>query len=106
MAKQALEQIRLAEAEAQRITDAIPLRVKALTDEAERRRRAYVAEAEQTAEQETSAQLAQLRERAEMLIARSSAEAENAADALRAEARGNMPEAVKLIVWGIVAKCQ
>ncbi len=106
MAKQALEQIRLAEAEAQRITDAISLRVKAITDEAERRRHAYVSSAEQMAESETRAQLGQLRERAEMLVARSRADADAAADTLRDEARKNMPEAVKLIVWGIVAKCQ
>ncbi len=106
MAKQALEQIRSVEAEAQRITDAIPIRVKAMLDEAERTRASLVSRAEREAEAETDAQLRQLRERADALVARSAAEAEAAADMLREEARRNMSEAVKLVIWGIVAKCQ
>lgn len=106
MAKQAIEQIRAAEAEAQRITDAIPVRVKALLDEAERRSRVLCAKAEEEAAAETEAQLGQLRQRAAMLLERSADEAEAEADRLRDEAHRHMPEAVKLIVWGIMAKCQ
>ena len=106
MAKQAFEQIRAAEAEAQRITDAIPSRVKALLDEAEQTRRALCAQAEAEATSETNEQLRQLRERADMLLARSAAEADAAADGLRADAQRKMPDAVKLIIWGIMAKCQ
>lgn len=106
MAKQAIEQIRAAEAEAQRITEAIPVRVKAVLDEAERRRKALCTEAEQETEAETGEQLRQLRERAEMLLERSAAEAETEAEAIRKAARQKMPDAVKLIVWGIMAKWQ
>ena len=106
MAKKAIEQIRAAETEAQRITDAIPIRVKALLDEAERRSRALCARAEEEATAETDEQLRQLRARAEMLLERSAADAEDEAERLRTEARKRMPDAVKLIVWGIMAKCQ
>ncbi|MBR7185028.1 MAG: hypothetical protein IKD37_05395 [Clostridia bacterium] len=106
MAKQALEQIRAAEAEAQRIQDAIPTRVKALLDEAERRSRLLCIRAEEEATAETDAQLALLRERADNLLARSTAAAEEEAEQLRKAVRGRMPDAVKLVVWGIMAKCQ
>lgn len=106
MAKQAIDAIRAAEAEAQRITDGIPVRVKALLDEAERRSRVLCARTEEEATAETEAQLGQLRQRAAMLLERSADEAEAEADRLRADARKRMPEAVKLIVWGIMAKCQ
>ena len=106
MAKQAIDAIRAAEAEAQRIMDGIPLRTKALLDEAERRSRALCAKAEEEATAETEAQLGQLRQRAAMLLERSAGEAEAEADRVREEARRHMSEAVKLIVWGIMAKCQ
>lgn len=106
MAKQAIEQIRAAETEAQRIKDAIPVRVKAVLDEAERHRKEICVEAEQTAEAETNAQLGQMRERAERLLERSAAEADSEAEAARKAARQKMPDAVKLIVWGIMAKWQ
>lgn len=106
MAKQVIDEIRMAEKEAQQISDAIPVRVKAVLDDAERRGQMIRDAAARDAESETGEQLCRLRDRAENLLTRHRAEAEDETDRLREDVRQRMPDAVKMIVWGIMAKCQ
>ena len=98
MAKEAIEKIRAAEAEAQRILENIPLKVKQVLDEAEEARQTLcnAAEAETTAD--TEAQLAQMRERADQLLQRSADEAQAEAKEMQKAAESGMSDAVKLVV--------
>lgn len=106
MAKEAIEKIRAAEDEAQRILEHIPLKVKQVLDEAERARQTLCEAAEAESVRETEDQLEQMRTRADQLLARSAEEAEAEAEVMRQASEAAMADAVKLVVWGILAKCQ
>ena len=77
-----------------------------MLDEAEQARQTLCQAAENEITAETEAQLAKMRERADELLRRGASEAEAEAAEMRKAAESGLSDAVKLVVWGIVAKCQ
>jgi vacuolar-type H+-ATPase subunit H len=67
---------------------------------------AHCIEAEQEAETEYAAQLEDIRRRALALEIKKRKEAEAEAEEMTARARERIDEAVKMIVWEIVERCQ
>jgi hypothetical protein len=67
---------------------------------------AYCTQAGAEAQAEHDAALAEMHRRAALLENKKRAEAQAEAQALAASARERIPEAVKLIVWEIIEKCQ
>lgn len=67
---------------------------------------AHCAQVRAEAQAECDATLAEMRRRATLLENKKRAEAQAEAQAMAAKARERIPEAVKIIVWEIIEKCQ
>ena len=72
----------------------------------ERKGSAHKAEAERAARAENEERLAAIRQKTAQIMEKKRAEAEAEAKELIADAETRLPEAIRLIVWGIVEKCQ
>ena len=106
MTKEAIAAIRGAEEQAEVLCRVAAERAAEMRHKIEKEGLAHceATEAELTAEY--AEELEDIRARTEALIAHKLTEAEAEAERLTARARERMEEAVRLIVWGIVDKCQ
>jgi len=106
MSKETIDSIRQAEEQAGILCRVAEEKAAEMRAKVEAEGRAHCDEVRRATEAEYAAQLQQIRDRAEALLEKRRGEAERDADALTAAAAEHMEEAVKLIVWGIVEKCQ
>lgn len=106
MPNQAIEQIKQAEEQGAILCRAAEERAADMRAQTKKSGLAHCAEVERATRAEYAAKLATAREGAAEQDARIRRRAEAEAEALKATARERMDEAVSLIVWGIVEKCQ
>ncbi len=106
MSKEALSKIRSAEAAAGNIRSNAQAKAQDMISEAEKRGAELCRTTESCTSQELRAMLGQIRQRSDDVIEKSRAEAQKEARAMEMTAKLHMNMAVKLIVWGIVEKCQ
>lgn len=106
MSKEAIRQIREAEDQAAVLCRVAEEKATEMRERIRAQGEAHCARVEQDTEAEYAAELADIRCRAAALEAKKRAEAEAQALALEATARERIQEAVKIIVWEIVEKCQ
>lgn len=106
MTKEAIAAIQNAEEQAEVLCRVAAERAAEMRHKIEKEGAAHceATEAELTAEY--AEELKAIEARAEALIAKRQTEAEQEAEALAERARARMDKAVRLIVWGIVEKCQ
>lgn len=106
MSKQTIDAIRQAEEQAGILCRVAEEKAGEMRAKVEAEGRAHCEEVRRETEAEYAEKLQQINERAEALLEKRRGEAEKEADALTAAAAEHMDEAVKMIVWGIVEKCQ
>ena len=106
MTKDAIAAIRGAEEQAEVLCRVAGERAAEMRSKIEQEGAAHCASTEAELQAEYADELTHVGERAEALIARKLTEAKAEAEALAEQARAHMDEAVKLIIWGIVEKCQ
>ncbi len=106
MSKETIDAIRQAEEQAGVVCRVAEEKAGEMRAKVEAEGKAHCEEVRRATEAEYAEKLRQIRERAEALQEKRRAEAEKEAAALTASAAEHMEEAVKLIVWGIVEKCQ
>ena len=106
MAQDAIAQITQAEEQAEILCRVSTERAVEMRAEAKKQGEAHLAEVQRSATEEYTRKLTEMRENAEALLKKKRAEAEEQAKAMAATAEERMAEAVKMIVWGIVEKCQ
>lgn len=106
MSKETIDSIRQAEEQAGILCRVAEEKAGEMRAKVEAEGSAHCEEVRRETEAEYAEKLRQIRERAEALQEKRRLEAEKEADALTAAAAARMEEAVKLIVWGIVEKCQ
>ena len=106
MSKEAIRQIREAEDQAAILCRVAQERATEMRERTKAQGEADCAEAERRTEAEYAAELAEIRNRAIALEAKKCAEAEAEAKKIEEAAREKIPEAIRIIVWEIVEKCQ
>ena len=106
MSKEALSKIRSAETAADNIRANARAKAQDMISQAGRRGAELCRTTESSTSRELLSMLSQIRKRSEDLIEKSRAEAQKEARAMEITAKLHMNMAVKLIVWGIVEKCQ
>ena len=106
MAKEIIEKIKEAEAEADRIRAEAQTEAQECLREAEKNGRALCEWAESEGLAENREKIRLIRERADDMMAHSAEEAEQKAAAMRADAEHRMREAVRLILGGVMEQCQ
>ncbi len=106
MTKDAIAAIRSAEEQAEVLCRVAGERAAEMRSKIEQEGAAHCERTEAELKAEYAEELAAVSARTEALIARKLTEAQAEAQALAALARTHMDEAVKLIIWGIVEKCQ
>ena len=106
MSMNAIARIKQAESQAANTVELAKEAAAAKRAEQEAKGIAYCEEVTRKTEAEIAAQLKEVEARAEMLAKKKEAEAQKEAADMIAAAREHMDAAIKLIVWGIVEKCQ
>lgn len=106
MTQEAIAAIRSAEDQAEVLCRVAAERAAEMRHKIESEGNAHCEATEAELSAEYAEELKDISARAEELIARKLTEAEQEAEELAARARERMEEAVRLIVWGIVEKCQ
>lgn len=106
MSKQVIEEIRKAEADAEKVKRAAAEKAAAMRAAVETQGKAQCEEVLRVTENECKDNLDEISRRANRLIERKRAESEKEAAALCEAARAHMDAAVHAVVWGIVEKCQ
>ena len=106
MSKEAIKQIQETEDQAAILCRVAEEKATELKERIRSEGEAHCIEAEQQAEAECAAQLEDIRRRALALEIKKRKEAEADAEELIRSAREHMDEAVKMIVWEIVERCQ
>ena len=106
MPKNAIKQIREAEDQAAILCRVAEEKAAEMRERVRTEGEAHCAEVAQEAEAQREAELNELRRRAVALEAKKRAEAEREAEELEARARERIGDAVKIIVWEIVERCQ
>ena len=106
MSNQVIEEIRRAEADAEKVKLAAREKAAAMRAAVETQGKAQYEEVLRVTEAEYQDNLNEIGRRADRLIERKRAEAEKEAAALCEAARAHMDTAVNAVVWGIVEKCQ
>ena len=106
LSKKAIQQIKLAEAQASDIRAQAEARAQTMI---ENTKKVCVAETEQgiaQAKTRLKAEVNALQKKADELVAQSGSEVEESIAAVRAQAKNQMQAAVKLIVWEMYDSCQ
>lgn len=106
MSQQAIKQIRDAEDKAAVLCRVARERAAEMRERVRVQGENHCTDVERETEAEYTARLADMRQRALELEAKKYAEAEAEAAALEAAAREKIEEAINLIVWEIVERCQ
>ncbi len=106
MSREAIEQVREAESQAEVLCRVAEEKAAEMRHSVKEKGRLHCEEEERATRAEYAAKLDEIKRRAAALTARRRAEAEAEAKALSEAAEARMEEAVKLIVWGIIEKCQ
>ena len=106
MSKEAIKQIQETEDQAAILCRVAEEKATELKERIRSEGEAHCIETEQQAEAECAAQLEDIRRRALALEIKKRKEAEAEAEELIRSAREHMDEAVKMIVWEIVERCQ
>lgn len=106
MTKEAIEAIRHAEEQAEVLCRVAEEKAAEMRAQITREGNAHCNKAAEEAKAEYESELSVVRARTARLSAKKKKEAEAEAEALTRAAREHMEEAVKLIVWGIIEKCQ
>ncbi len=106
MTKEAIEAIRHAEEQAEVLCRVAEEKAAEMRAQIAQEGAAHCNKAEEEARAEYESELSVVRARTARLSAKKKKEAEAEAEALTEAAKEHMEEAVKLIVWGIIEKCQ
>ena len=106
MSQDAIKRIAAAEEQSAVLCRVASERAAEMRAEMLRQAEGHLAEVERSTAAECRRETAECRERIEALKQKKRAEAEAEAAQLASRARERMDEAVNLIVWGIVEKCQ
>lgn len=106
MTNRAVEAIRQAEEQAAVLCRVAGEKAAEMRTQIEREGKAHCEAVERETEEAYARELEEIRARAKMLTDKKEREAEAEAKALRRAALEKKDEAVKLIIWGIVEKCQ
>ena len=106
MSKQAILRIREAEDQAAVLCRVAEERAAEMRERVKTQGEAHCNAVRENTEAEYAAELADMRRRASVLEHKKREEAMQEAEALKTAAREKMGEAVKLIVWEIVERCQ
>ena len=106
MTNRAVEAIRQAEEQAAVLCRVAGEKAAEMRAQIEREGKAYCETVERETEEAYARELEEIRARARALTHKKECEAEAEAKALRRAALEKKDEAVKLIIWGIVEKCQ
>lgn len=106
MTKEAILAIRQAEEQAEVLCRVAEEKAAEMRAKIEREGTAHCEKATEEASREYESELAIIRARTQRITAKKRKENEAEAEALAARAHEHMEEAVKLIVWGIIEKCQ
>lgn len=106
MPTDAMKQIREAEEQAALFCRVAEERAAEMRENVRIDGEAHCAQVQAQAQAEGDATLTEMRRRAMLLEAKKREEAQAEAQALIAKARERIPEAVKIIVWEIIEKCQ
>lgn len=106
MTKEAIEAIRSAEEQAEVLCRVAAERAAEMCHKIEKEGTAHCETTEAELVAEYAKELETVKARAQNLIAKRLTEAEAEAEALAVRAHTHMERAVRLIVWGIVEKCQ
>ena len=106
MTKEAIRAIKQAEEQAEVLCRVAEEKAAEMRAQIEREGTAHCDKATEEASSEYESEIAVIRARTAKLAAKKKKESEAEAEALTAAAREHMEEAVKLIVWGIIEKCQ
>lgn len=105
MTNEAIAAIKQAETRAEVLCRVAEERAAEMRLRVETEGKAHCDQVEAEALSQHAATMESIRSRAEALSARKCAEAVRDAEALAEDARTRIPEAVQMIVWGIVEKC-
>ncbi len=106
MTKEAIRAIRQAEEQAEVLCRVAEEKAAEMRAQIEREGKSHCDKATEEASLEYESELSVVRARTARLVAKKKKESEAEAAALTAAAREHIEEAVKLIVWGIIEKCQ
>ena len=106
MTKEAIIAIKGAEEQAEVLCRVAEEKAAEMRAQIEREGTAHCDKATEEASLEYESEMAIVRAHAQRIAAKKKKEHEAEAEALTAAAREHMEEAVKLIVWGIIEKCQ
>lgn len=106
MSKDAIKQIRDTEDQAAVLCRVAEEKAAEMKERVRAEGEAHCAETEQATEAEYAAELQEIRRRAAALEDKKRTEAEAEAEAFMEKARERMSDAVKMIVWEIVERCQ
>ncbi|MBQ8357825.1 MAG: hypothetical protein IJX39_08490 [Clostridia bacterium] len=106
MSKDAIRQIRETEDQAAVLCRVAEEKAAEMREQVRQKGEEHCALVRESTEAEYAAELTEMRRRATALEAKKRAEAEAEAKVLKAAAREKINEAVKIIVWEIVEKCQ
>ncbi len=106
MTQEAISAIRQAEEQAEVLCRVAEEKATEMRNKIKREGEAHCAGVEQETAAEYTEELAAITAHAKRLTAKKLQEAEEEAEAHAERARTHIDEAVKLIIWGIVEKCQ
>ena len=106
MSKEAILRIREAEDQAAVLCRVAEEKAVEMRERVRAQGEAHCTAVREDTEAEYAAELAEMRRRALALEDKKRAEAQEEAQALKAAARERMDEAIKIIVWEIVERCQ
>lgn len=106
MSKTAIKQIREAEDQATVLCRVAEEKAAEMRERIKAEGEAHCAAVQENAEAEYAEMLADIRQRTEAVEARKRIEAEQEAEEMKAAARERMGEAIRIIVWEIVERCQ
>ncbi len=106
MTQEAISAIRQAEEQAEVLCRVAEEKATEMRSKIKQEGEAHCASVERETTAEYAEELTAITARAKRLTAKKQQEAEEEAEALAERARTHINEAVKLIIWGIVEKCQ
>lgn len=106
MSKEAIRQIREAEEQAAVLCRVAEDRANEMRQRIQAQGESHCADVERETEAEYTVELADIQRRAQALEEKKRAEAQAEAARLEAAAREKLEEAINIIVWEIVEKCQ
>lgn len=106
LSKEVISKIKSAETAAATVRANAQVKAQEMTAEAEKRGKSLCETTERNTSAELKAMLEQIRTKSDELLEKSRADAQKDARAVEMSAKLHMNMAVKLIVWGIIEKCQ